>query len=118
MPGTGWRGERVADRVREELLAVLAREVSDPRLEGIRVLRVDVSGDLQIAWVYVGLGHLDTPERRGQALRGLESAKGRIRKLISPRLGMRRVPDFRFAFDEAMDEEMRVMALLHEGNSC
>jgi len=105
---------RVADRVREELVQVLARGVSDPRLEGLRVLRVEVSGDLQIAWVYLGLGHLDTENQRAEALRGVESAKGRIRKLISPRLGMRRVPDLRFAFDEAMVEEARMMALLED----
>ena len=114
MPGDGWRDARVADRVREELARVLSREVSDPRLEGLRVLRVEVSGDLQIAWVYLGLGHLDTPDQRKHALRGMESAKGRIRKLVSSRLGLRRAPDFRFAFDEAIDEQSRIMALLDE----
>jgi len=114
MPDEGWRSARVADRVREELARVLTREVSDPRLEGLRVLRVEISGDLQIAWVYLGLGHLDSPEQRSRALRGVASAQNRIRKRISSRLGLRRAPELRFAFDEAIDEQSRILALLDE----
>jgi ribosome-binding factor A len=114
MPGDGWRDARVADRVREELAHVLTREISDPRVEGIRVLRVVVSGDLQVAWVYLGLGHLDTPENRKRALRGIESAKGRIRSRLSSRVDLRRAPELRFAFDEAIDEQSKILALLDE----
>lgn len=114
MAASGFRDARVADRVREEVSRVLSREVSDPRLEGVRVLRVEVSGDLQVAWAYLGLGHLDTPENRKQAMRGIESAKGRIRKRVSSRLGLRRSPDLRFAFDEAIDEQQRILTLLDE----
>ena len=114
MPTSGFRVERVADRVRDEVSRVFSREISDPRLDGVRVLRVEVSGDLQIAWIYLGMGQADSAELRQRALSGTESAKGRIRKLISSRLGMRRVPDLRFSFDEAADEESRIMALLSE----
>lgn len=114
MPGEGFRDARVADRVREEVGLVLTREVSDPRLEGVHVLRVEVSGDLQVAWVYVGLGHLDTPDNRARAMRGITSAKGRIRKLVSARLKLRRAPELRFAFDEAIGEQRHILELLDE----
>lgn len=114
MAGDGIRDARVADRVRQELANVLSRDVSDPRLEGVHVLRVVVSGDLQVAWAYMGLGHLDSPENRKRALKGIESAKGRIRKLVSSRLGLRRAPEIRFSFDEAIDEQQRILQLLDE----
>ncbi len=114
MPGDGIRDARVAERVREELSRVLSREVSDPRLEGVRALRVVVSGDLQVAWVYLGLGHLDSPENRTRAMRGIQSARGRIRKLVTSRLGLRRSPELRFSFDEAIDEQRRILDLLDD----
>lgn len=114
MPGESFRDARVADRVREEVARVFEREVSDPRLEGVRVLRVVVSGDLQVAWVYLGLGHLDDPGNRKRAMRGVESAKGRIRKLVSSRLKLRRAPELRFSFDEAIDEQRHILELLDE----
>lgn len=114
MRGDGWRVARVADRVREELARALSRDVSDPRLEAVHVLRVEVSGDLQVAWAYIGLGHMDTPHNRKRAMKGIESAQSRIRKLVSSRLGMRRAPELRFAFDEAIEEQQRIMSLLEE----
>jgi len=116
MATSGFRGVRVADRVREEVSRVFARGLSDPRLDGLRVLRVDISGDLQIAWIYLGLGHLDSADQRKRALQGLKSANGRIRKLLSPGLGMRRVPELRFAFDAAAEEEAKMAALIEEAN--
>ena len=114
MPGESFRVARVADRIREEVAQVFEREVSDPRLEGLRVVRVEVSGDLQVAWVYLSLGHLDDPSNRKRAKRGLDSASGRIRKLVASRLKLRRAPELRFSFDDAMEKQRHILELLDE----
>lgn len=127
----GWRDVRVADRIRQELAQVMATQVSDPRLIGVRVLRVQVSGDLQVAWVYLGVSGIDehslgqgvvdvddatrpSEDDKKRILKGIESAKGRLRTLVAKRLRLRRAPELRFFFDEAIDEQARIEMLLDQ----
>lgn len=127
----GWRDARVADRIRQELAEVMATQVSDPRLRGVRVLRVQVSGDLQVAWVYLGVSGIDahsmgqgvvdvddatrpSEDDKKRILKGIESAKGRLRTLVAKRLRLRRAPELRFSFDEAIDEQARIEMLLDQ----
>lgn len=46
------RTEKVAQTIRETLMNVLLRDVSDPRLSDVMVTDVKVSKDLHLAWVY------------------------------------------------------------------
>lgn len=134
MASEGWREARVADRVRQELADILANEVGDPRLATVRVLRVQVSGDLQVAWVYIGVSGVTqhhafaetvdvsdatrpSEEEKKRILRGIASAKGRLRHLVAKRVGLRRAPELRFSFDEAVEEQARIEALLRQVNS-
>ena len=112
--GDGRRVARVAERVREELSRVLARDVSDPRLTHTTVVRVEVSGDLQVAYVYVQRTLDDSDETRKQMLEGLAGAAGRLRRLIAGGLGLRRAPELRFSLDQSVDAQQRIDDLLRE----
>jgi ribosome-binding factor A len=112
--GDGFRPARVAEQVRAELARALDREIADPRLRDVVVSRVQVSGDLQVAWVYVRITTGDAPDARKRAMQGLRSASGRLRKAVSSSLELRRTPELRFSVDEAVDEQARVLELLGE----
>jgi len=111
------RSSRVAARVHEEL-ADLLREMSDPRLSGVVVTRVEVTDDLQLARVFVRheLGAEGASERRSM-LAGLEAASGRIRREVARRVALRRAPELRFAYDTGQDSAYRVEELLREIHS-
>ena len=47
------RTERVGELIHHQISLMLDREISDPRLSTITVIRVEMSGDLRIAKVYV-----------------------------------------------------------------
>ena len=112
--GDGRRVARVSERVREELSRVLARDMSDPRLDHVTVVRVEVSGDLQVAHVYVQRSLDDSDQTRRQMLAGLKASAGRLRKLIAGGLGLRRTPELRFALDQSVDAQQRIDELLRE----
>lgn len=114
MAGDGIRGARVAERIRAELANILVREVSDPRLEGVRVTRVEVSGDLQVAWVYLTLGQEDSEAARKRVMAGTRAAQGRLRHLLAGKVDLRRAPELRFSFDEAIAEQRHIMELLDD----
>lgn len=126
------RPERVAERVRAELMDLLLRgEVRDPAASEAFVSAVRMSPDLRIAHVYVrsiearpsqdeaGLNGSRPPTqpssaRRRATMRGLRRAAGHIRRQLAPRLKLRYMPELRFVWDEAADHGQRIEALLAE----
>jgi len=112
---TAMRVARVAARVQEEL-AVLLRSLSDPRLQGIFVTRVEMTDDLQTAKVYVRhdqAGELSTAAKRA-LLKGFDAASGRLRKELARTVALRRAPELRFIYDAGQDSAYRVDEILRE----
>ena len=105
------RQKRIADLIQRELSDIIQRRVKDPRLEGVTITGARVSPDYQYADVHVyRLG--GDPEVLREALEGLESASGFIRRELGGRLSIRHTPDLRFHLDESIDYGARIEALL------
>lgn len=111
------RSQRVASRMREEL-TLLLRGLTDPRLAGAVITRVDLTDDLSFARIYFRQ-ELLSPDEAAQRrmLRGFEAASGRLRQQTGRALGLRHAPELRFLYDDGQDAAMRVEALLREINS-
>jgi ribosome-binding factor A len=108
------RAVRVAGRMREELASALGG-LSDPRVLGVIVSRVELTDDLQLARIYVRReSGAASPQEQAALLRGLESAAGRLRQQVTRGLGLRYAPNLRFFYDEAQDAVSRVEELLAE----
>ena len=117
MTGNGRRAKRVAEAIRAYLSEALAREVSDPRLTTVVITKVVVSDDLSLARVSVRLlGDDEDLELRRSTLGTLRHAAGRLRRVMAPRLRLRRTPELRFDYDTGPDAVRRVEQLLHEIN--
>ncbi len=115
MPAEVKRSLRVASRLARELSAVIARTVRDPRVASVTITRVDMPDDLRRARVFFRLIEGgESPERRGQALKGLARATGMLRKEVSQRLGLRYAPELEFVFDDGQDQVTTIERLLHE----
>ncbi len=108
----GSRPDRVADQIRGELAQLLAREVHDPGIGFVTITRVQVSPDIQQARVfYTVLG--DDAARKNSA-RALERASAFLRRQIGARLRLKRVPELKFQYDEAVAGQDRIEQLLNE----
>jgi ribosome-binding factor A len=93
----------------------MRREVDDPRLAALVITTVDVTDDLMSARIGVRLlvGDED-PKVRASALKSLARGASRLRRLIAPRLELRRSPELRFHYDTGHDASRRVEEILHE----
>ena len=107
----GNRIRRVAQRVRTELSALLARSARDPGLLGVTVTDVRMTADLQLARVYYTL--LDGSDRRSAA-RGLRRAQAYLRREIGQRLQLRQVPEIRFLYDDSAARQDRIARIFDE----
>ncbi|HVK66509.1 MAG TPA: 30S ribosome-binding factor RbfA [Polyangium sp.] len=105
----------MAARVREEL-AVLLRDMADPRLLGVLISRVEMTDDLQAARIFVRheLGAAQAEPERRSMLKGLEAAGGRLRRDVGKAVQLRRAPELKFIYDTGQDSAYRVEELLHE----
>ncbi|MBK6520392.1 MAG: 30S ribosome-binding factor RbfA [Polyangiaceae bacterium] len=107
------RSQRVGERVREEL-ALLLRTLSDPRIAGVVVTRVEISDDLSFVRAFVRRDAGASEAEQKSLLRGLEAASGRIRRDVTRSVGLRVAPGFRFLYDEGIDAQHRIEELLKE----
>ena len=114
MPRSGARirPERVAEQIRVEIAEILQRDLKDPRVGLATCTRVQVSGDLKVAKIYVSvLGGKDVQER---AMGALQGASGFVRRLLGQRLGLRASPEVRFTFDPSIEYGIRLEKLIEE----
>lgn len=113
------RPARVAAQLRQELAQLVARDLGDPRLEGLVVAGVTMSGDLRLAKVFWRLAILDAPgppldARLKDTQLALERAAGRLKKAITARLQLRVAPELKFEYDAGQEKRDRVDQLLEE----
>ncbi len=107
-------GNRIG-RINEEIqreLSVLIRQLKDPRVNTVgmvSVTRVDTSADLRYAKVYVSV--LDK-SREKDALKGLKSASGFLRREIGGALRLRYTPELQFFGDDSMLHGAQVLEIL------
>lgn len=82
---------------------ILGGKIKDPRVSSfLSINRVEVSGDLGFAKVYVS-SFMDAHQTK-QGVRGLESAAGFIQTTLSKKLRLRQFPRLSFIFDESIRE--------------
>jgi ribosome-binding factor A len=109
----GFRPDRVADQIRQELSGLLSRgAVHDPGIGFITLTRVKVSPDLQMARVYYTT--LGDETARRETAKALDRATGFFRRHLGDRLRLRRVPELQFQFDESVGHQDRVEQILRE----
>ena len=110
------RGDRVAERLRAELMALLLRgAVRDPAVRDAIVTTVRITADLRHARVYVRtLEPESTEARRQELVTGLTRAAPFLRRELAPKLALKYQPELKFYWDEGLDEATRIEALLEE----
>lgn len=106
------RTDRVDELLRQEIGAILAREVADPRVGFATVTDVETTPDLQHAKVWVSVIG-DAAERRA-TLAALDGAMGYVRRELGVRLRLRRVPALHVTLDSSMERGTRVLQILDE----
>ena len=109
------RADRVAERIRSELMDLLLRgSVRDPAAKDVVVSAVRVTDDLSIARVYVRVLEEIGPERQEKVVDALERATGFLRRELGHRLQLRHVPSLEFYWDDVVDSALRIESILDE----
>ncbi len=109
---TGTRVERVAQAIKEEISRIFQEELKDPRIGFVTLTRVELTGDLRYAKVFVSIW--GTEEQTRDAWVGIEHATGFVRRAVAQRLRLRFAPELRFIKDDSLEASDRVSRMLEE----
>lgn len=106
---------RITEDVNRELTAIL-RELKDPRVNGclLSVVRVEVTNDLSYCTAYVST--VEGLERSKEAVKGLKSAAGFIRRELGHRLKLRHVPELIFKPTDSIEYGASISKMLMDLN--
>lgn len=104
---------RTTEDIRREVSAIL-RELKDPRVSGcmLSVVRVEVTNDLSYCTVYVSA--MEGMETAENAVKGLKSAAGYVRRELGNRLKLRHVPEMIFKATDSIEYSANISHILHD----
>jgi ribosome-binding factor A len=108
----GRRANRIGDLILREIADLLMTRVKDPRVQKTTVTGISVSQDLRYAKVFYSL--IGTEQEILEAQRGLESARGFIKREIGLRMDLKYVPDIVFKHDPSLAEGDHMEKLLQK----
>ncbi|MDC3379257.1 30S ribosome-binding factor RbfA [Planctomycetota bacterium] len=107
------RIERVRSQIRTEVARILQTELKDPRAGFITVVKVDVSGDLRYAKIYVSVME-NTDGKVRAAMHMLERAAGFVQRQLGNRMHVRVTPQLTFILDESSEHAIKISAVLND----
>lgn len=103
---------KAAEAVREAVSWAILVELQDPRVKHVTVTRVEMSGDLRQAKVYVSIMGDDTAQEL--SLRGLKNSAGFLQSKLSDRIDTRYTPKLEFMLDKGVKNSIEIARILDE----
>lgn len=109
------RINRISEEVKRTISDIVQNELKDPRIPSITsISHVEVTNDLSYAKVYVSV--LGNDFDRDEAIEGLNSAKGFIKKELSKKIKLRAMPELIFIKDDSIEKSLELDKLIDEVN--
>ena len=107
-----YKSSRNAEDIKRELSSIL-RELKDPRIQNnfISIVRVEITNDLSFCKVYISA--MEGIEKAKEAIQGLKSATGYIKREIGQRLHLRQIPNLSFAATDAIEYSANISKILN-----
>ena len=102
---------RINEEIQKELSSCI-RNLKDPRVQDtmISITRVETTPDLRWAKVYVSFLE---EHRAAEAMKGLKSASGYLRREISRNIQLRYTPELQWALDDSITYGARMLELIN-----
>lgn len=106
----GFKINRITSDIRLTLSSLL-REIKDPRVSQLlSIVKVDVSGDLSYATVYVSA--IEGSEKTAESVKALKNAAGFLRRELGSKLKLRKVPELRFVADDSIEQSANISRII------
>ena len=110
----GYRIDRITSDIKLALSELL-RNMKDPRVSRLlSIVKVDVSGDLSYATVYVSA--IEGYEKTVSSVTALKGAAGFLRRELGARMTLRKVPELRVVADDSIEQSANISRIIESLN--
>lgn len=107
------RTHRISEEMKKEISSIIQSELKDPRLPKlISVISANVTKDLRYAKVLVSV--MGSDEEKKNAIGGLKSAAGFIRREVGHRMQLRYTPEIQFELDTSIEHGVYITKLIND----
>lgn len=106
------RQEKLGEQIAIEVSDLLRTRIKDPRVGFASITRVEVSGDLRHAKIFVSV--MGEEEQKKATIEALRHAAGFIRRELASRLTVRFMPEIVFKLDNSIEQGARILSLIRE----
>jgi ribosome-binding factor A len=103
---------KAAEAIREVVSTAILLELRDPRVSDVTVTRVEVSGDMRNAKVFVSV--MGDEAKENLCLYGLRNSAGFLQQRVGQRIETRYIPRLSFEIDRGVKNSLKVAELLNE----
>lgn len=109
-----FKNQRLSEDIMREIAGLIRERVKDPRVNSmaVSVVRVELSGDSSHCKVFIS--SFNGVEDAKNAVKGLESASGMIRKEVTNKLHIRRCPELHFIPDNSIEHSAEISKMLND----
>ena len=109
------RINRINEEIQKELSGLI-RNLKDPRIQNtmISITRVETTPDLRYTKVYASFLQED---KAADAMKGLQSAAGYLRRELGQALNLRYTPQIVWALDDSITYGAKMLALINSLNT-
>lgn len=105
-----YRQAKMGEQIAQEVSDLLRTRVKDPRVGFASITRVEMSGDLRHAKIFVSV--MGEPEDQKATMKALHHATGFIRHELAERLTIRFMPEIAFKLDTSIEQGARILELI------
>ena len=103
---------KAAEAIRQVVGMAILADLNDPRIRDVTVTRVEVSGDMREAKVYVSIMGDETKQEL--CMHGLKSSAGYLQEKVSRRIDTRYTPRISFELDMGVKKSIEVTRILND----
>lgn len=109
-----FKHNRLSEDIMREISGLIREQVKDPRVTGtmLSIVRTELSGDNSHCRIYVS--SFDGIEASKNAVKGLESASGMLRREISNKLHLKKCPELKFIADDSIEKSAEIIKKLKD----
>lgn len=109
-----FKNQRLSEDIMRELAALIRERVKDPRVDSLStsVVRVELSGDGSHCKVFIS--SFKGMDEAKNAVKGLISASGMLRREITNKLHIRKCPELHFIPDDSIEHSAEISKMLND----
>lgn len=106
------RAVRLAELIKNEVSAILLRDIKDPRVGFVSITDVEVSQDLKYVRIFVSI--LGDESSKRDTMKALDRASGFVRSELAKRIQLRYAPEISFKSDNSIERGARIFKILND----